>query len=105
MNTPTIESLKEVWRWFVSYVLAQLFVSLIDLLTKALPFFPVTIFPATIVIFGFSLPLRLFISQLVLPAIARGLDKYKYAKSKEKVYGDGDKNNLGLPIFNLFNSL
>jgi len=105
MNTPIIESLKEVWRWFVSYVLAQAFVILIDLLTKALPFFPVTIFPATIVIFGFSFPFRLFISQFVLPSVARGLDKHKYTSNKLKGYATAESNNLGLPVYNLFNSL
>ena len=104
MNIPIGESLKEVWRWFYSFVLSGLFTSLISLIVNALPFFPVKIFPETVVVVGFSLPLRFYIQGFVLPVVVRALDKYKFYKSKEKVRVMGESPE-GLPGFNLFNNV
>lgn len=102
MSKSTIEALKEIWRWFYSFFVAKIFETIIGLLVSALPFFPVKIFPEHVMLWSFSIPVQMLVSSVLIPAIIRGLDKYKYTQSKE---GFGPTEAKGLPGFNLLNGL
>lgn len=101
MNESLKEGVKEAWRWIWSYVLSNLVVYVVGLLISALPFFPVHIFPETVMMFGFAIPVRFGISNFVLPAIIRGLDKYRYQQQKLERQ-EGAKGIVG---FNLLNNI
>lgn len=100
MNDSLVEGLKEIWRWFWSYILAQTFITAIGFLISALPFFPSHIIPETVMALGVSIPLRVFVTQLLIPAIVRGLDKFKFDLEKKRSY-----EPKGLVGFNLFNGV
>lgn len=94
------KALQAMWRWVYSYILAQLFLIVIGLIAAALPFFPQEIFPETVKIVGLSIPIRMYVSTLVIPAIVRALDKYKYEQSKAKALQQPTEEK-GLPGFQL----
>lgn len=105
MKTPFRESLKEVWRWVWSYILSNAIVAVVDLTITALPFFPVHIFPESVTWFGLVIPVQFTIANFVLPALLRGLDKYRYQQSKLQAEGQKDVTPTGVIGYNLLNDL
>lgn len=92
-----------MWRWFYSYILAQMIVYFIGLVSTALPFFPKEIIPENLLLFGtVSIPLQSIIMNVLIPLLIRGLDKYKYEYSKISSVREVDEQPKGLPGFQIF---